>query len=235
MLPATDGAASARSEARRFAGVAPRAVAPRAVAAAAAAGRAVAAGTAGGRAVAVASAGSRAGVASSLVALLALVACGPKQADGPAVGVSTKDGTPLPSSDKATLYAFDPLEDRAVSSEVHRGKPTVLVFVTTGDLIGQAQVSYLVHMAKNDGDLVNYAVVALHPRKEIVLVDAYRSTLGVDFPVALAGIEATGAAGPFGEIPAVPTVVILDREGRIVWKHTGLAKNDELRGHMRGL
>jgi hypothetical protein len=116
-----------------------------------------------------------------------------------------------------------------------RGKPTVIVFVTTGDIVGQAQVSYLVHMAKNDGDRVNYAMVALHPRKEIILVDTYKQTLGVDFPVALADPAATTAQGPFGEIPAVPTIIILDRFGRIVWKHTGLAKNEELRGHMHGL
>jgi len=149
--------------------------------------------------------------------------------------VSTKAGSPLPSTEKATQYVFDPVDERPVSSAANRGKPTVIVFVTTGDIVGQAQVSYLVHMARNDGDRVNYAVVALHPRKEIVLVDAYRKTLGVEFPVALGDHGATNAAGPFGAIPAVPTTVILDREGRIVWKHTGLAKNDELRGHMRGL
>ena len=103
------------------------------------------------------------------------------------------------------------------------------------DLVGQAQVSYLVGMARNDGDKVNYAMIALHPRKEIVLVDAYRQTLGVEFPVALADAAATSSAGPFGEIPAVPTIIVLDRLGRIAWKHTGLAKNDEIRGHMRDL
>lgn len=151
------------------------------------------------------------------------------------MGISSLGDTPLPSTEKAVAFEFDPLDERPVSSAAMRGKPSILAFVTTGDLVGQAQVSYLVHMAKNDGDRVNYAVVALHPRKEIVLVEAYRKTLGVDFPVALADAGATGPAGPFGEIPAVPTVVILDRSGRIVWKRVGLAKNDELRGHMRGL
>jgi hypothetical protein len=151
------------------------------------------------------------------------------------VGVTTKEGPRLPSADKATTYAFDSLDERAVSSDVDRGKPTLIAFVTTGDIIGQAQVGYLVAMAKHDADKVNYALIALHPRKEIVLVDSYRKTLGVEFPVALGEPPSTTAAGPFGEIPAVPTTVILDREGRIVWKHTGLAKSDELRGHLRGL
>jgi hypothetical protein len=171
----------------------------------------------------------------SAACIVGLAACGPKVGEGPPVGVSTKGDVPLPSLDTVTTYAFDPIGERAVSSDAMHGKPTVIVFVTTGDIVGQAQVSFLVHMAKNDGDRVNYAIVALHPRREVVLVEAYRKTLGVEFPVALGDASATSATGPFGEIPAVPTVVILDRDSRIRWKHTGLAKNDELRGHMQGL
>ena len=182
----------------------------------------------------VANAGTRMTLVLCAVLCFASLGCGPKEGSAP-VGVSTKGDTQLASLDKSTSYAFDPLDERPVSSQAMRGKPSVLVFVTTGDLVGQAQVSYLVHMAKNDGDRVNYAVIALHPRKEIVLVETYIQTLGVEFPVALGDAAATSASGPFGEIPAVPTIVILDREGRIRWKHTGLAKNDELRAHMRGL
>lgn len=170
-----------------------------------------------------------------VIVALGSAACGAKQAEGPAVGVSTKSGPALPTSDKSIAYAFDPLDERPVSSEAFAGKPSLIVFVSTGDIVGQAQVSYLVHMAKNDGDRVNYAVVALHPRKEIVLVDAYRKTLGVEFPVALGDPGMSSAAGPFGEVPAVPTTVILDRQSRIVWKHTGLAKSDELRAHLKAL
>jgi hypothetical protein len=161
-----------------------------------------------------------------------LAGCGSRQAEAP-VGVSEKPGASFP--DKPVSYAFDPLDERPVSSAAHRGKPTVLVFVTTGDIVGQAQVGYLVAMAKNDGAKVNYALIALHPRKEIPIVEAYAAALKVEFPVALSDASVMTAAGPFGEISAVPTVVVLDRDGRIVWKHTGLAKSDELRGHMRRL
>lgn len=170
-----------------------------------------------------------------LALAIVLAACGPKDGEGPPVGVSGKTGAPLEPLGKETVYTFDSLDDRPVSSDAMRGKPAIIAFVTTGDLNSQAQVSYLVHMARKDGDKVSYAVVALHPRKEVVLVEAYKSTLGVEFPVALGDASSTNAAGPFGEIPAVPTTVVLDRNGRIAWKHTGLAKNDELRGHMQGL
>jgi hypothetical protein len=158
-----------------------------------------------------------------------------KKDEGPPVGVSTKSGTSSAPSDKPVVYSFDPLDEHPVSSEANIGKPTVIAIITTGDIVGQAQVSFLVAMAKNDGEKVNYAMVALHPRREIVLVEAYRRTLNVEFPAALGDSSLTGPSGPFGEIAAVPTVIILDRVGRMVWKHTGLANSDELRAHMRGL
>jgi hypothetical protein len=177
------------------------------------------------------------GVRQAAAIALALVAigaasCGPKVVEPP-VGVSDKPGAIFP--DRPIDYVFDSLDERPVSSAAHRGKPTILAFVTTGDIVGQAQVDYLVAMAKNDGAKVNYALVAIHPRKEIVLVEAYISALRVEFPVALADASSMTAAGPFGEIAAVPTIVVLDRDGKIVWKHTGLAKSDELRGHLRRL
>ena len=179
--------------------------------------------------------GRRVAFASAALLCAALAACGPKQGEGSPVGVST--GSPLPSpllSDKATTYVFDPLDDRApVSSSAHRGKPTVIAFVTTGSTEAQAQVDFLIAMAKNDGEKTNYAVVALHPRRDIPLVETYRKVLGAEFPFALGDAATTAPGGPFGDIPAVPTLVVLDRDGRLVWKKTGLAKADEIRAHMK--
>jgi hypothetical protein len=171
-------------------------------------------------------------LAGSIVISTASIGCGPKVVEPP-VGVSDKPGATFP--DRPVTYVFDPLDDRPVSSTAHRGKPTILAFVTTGDIVGQAQVDYLVAMSKNDGTKVNYAVIALHPRKEIVLVEAYVSALKIEFPVALGDPSVMTPQGPFGEISAVPTIVVLDREGKIAWKHTGLAKSEELRAHMRRL
>jgi hypothetical protein len=173
----------------------------------------------------------RGALLAALVALASATAgCGPKTVEPP-VGTSDKPGAAFP--DRPVTYAFDTLDERPVSSAAHRGKPTILAFVTTGDIVGQAQVDYLVAMAKNDGAKVNYALIAMHPRKEIMLVEAYMSALKVEFPVALGDASVMTPRGPFGEISAVPTIIVLDREGKIAWKHTGLAKADELRGHMR--
>jgi hypothetical protein len=133
-------------------------------------------------------------------------------------------------------FAFDSLDERSVSSQTTRGKPSVIAFVTTGSLPAQAQVNFLVGMAKRDADRVNYAVVALEPRENRELVEIYRKALSVAFPVALADASTLGGESAFGDLSAVPVTVVLDRAGRVVWRTDGrVVKNDELRRAMQGL
>ncbi len=163
----------------------------------------------------------------------ACAACGSKPPPEP-VGVSRVD-TPEPKAGAPIDFAFDSLDARAVSSVATRGKVTVLAFVATYDLGSQAQVNYLVAMAKHDGERVNYALVALDQHSERELVEVYRKNLDVTFPVALADAETIAGGGPFGDVHRIPAVVVLDRKGQMAWKKTGLAKADEIRAAMRRL
>lgn len=177
-------------------------------------------------------------LAGALAIVLAVTACGSnKPAEGPPVGSSHHDGSGADSpvlSDKAVVYSFESLDDRPISSAAMAGKVTVIVFVTTGSIDAQAQLGYVVAMASHDGERVNYVAIALHPRREVPLVDALARTVRATFPVGI-GDAATlsSPASPFGEIAAVPTTVVLDRGSKLVWKHTGLAKAEEIRAHMR--
>lgn len=180
------------------------------------------------------SAGRRATSRAHLAALAAAVlacGCGPKRPAEP-VGVSQTSG---PLSGKPVPFAFDSIDERKVSSEAARGKICVLAFVTTGDLASQAQLSYLREMHKHDGEQVTYAMVALHERRARDMVEAYVSALKLPFPAALADPIGMNEKGPFGEIHTVPTTIVIDREGRLVFKKSGLVKAEELRGVMRGL
>lgn len=171
--------------------------------------------------------------AIAVAASLLLAACGgssdSKSPDAPA-------GVSVPPAGPPVSFAFDSLDDRAVSSEVSRGKPTLLAFVTTGSLPAQAQVDFLVAMSARDGDQVFYAVVSLDPRENRELVEIYRKSLGVKFPVAMADDATRAGTGPFGDVTTVPVTILLDRLGRVVWRVDGrVAKSDELRKAMRGL
>lgn len=181
------------------------------------------------------SSGRRATSSALLLSLAAsLPACGgSSEAKG---GAATPPGVSVPSASGPVSFSFDSLDDRPVSSDVSRGKPAVLAFVTTGSLPAQAQVDFLVTMSGNDGDRVFYAVVSLDPGENRELVEIYRKSLGIKFPVAMADDATRAGAGPFGDVTSVPVTILLDRLGRVVWRVDGrVAKSDELRGAMRGL
>ncbi|WP_394837857.1 TlpA family protein disulfide reductase [Pendulispora rubella] len=158
-----------------------------------------------------------------------LLGCGSSKPPPP-VGVSTVQSTER----KAPVrFEYDSLDERPVSSAAMKGKLSVIAFITTWDLSSQAQVDYLVPMSKRDGDQVAYALVALQPRRDRELIELYRTKLGVTFPVALGDAETISGSGAFGDVHAVPTVIILDREGRVVWRNVGLVKADEIRRELR--
>ncbi len=144
--------------------------------------------------------------------------------------------TALPDgANRPVQFEYESLDARPVNSAVVLGKPTVVVFMTTWDLSSQAQIDFLVPMSKKDGASVNYVMVALQEPKDRELVVVFAQGLGVTFLAARADQEGLAAGGPFGPVQAVPTIVILDRQGRMVWRHVGLAKPEEIRDGLSGL
>jgi hypothetical protein len=131
-------------------------------------------------------------------------------------------------------FAFDSLDVRPVSTATVIGKPTVVSFVTTWDLSSQAQVDFLVPMSKRDRSAVNYLMVAVQEPQDREMIQVFTSHLHVDFPVAIVEKDNIDG-GPFGEIKAVPTTIILDRSARMVWRHVGLARPEEIRAGLAGL
>jgi hypothetical protein len=111
----------------------------------------------------------------------------------------------------------------------------VIVFLTTYDLGSQAQARFLSGIVRRRGPSVHAAAVVLEPPENRPLIVAFRDALRLDYPVALADAPLIAGEGPFGDIPAVPSTVILDSEGRLVWKHVGLAKDEEIETVLRGL
>ncbi len=192
------------------------------------------------RTVTISSSGRKATIeAAALSAALVLVAASCAPASPPRSSPVGRDDAPLVAAGGLSGpvdFAFESLDERPMSAEATRGKPTVLTFMTTASLAAQAQVDFLVAMAKNDGDRVHYAVVAVDGRDSREIVELYKKSLSIPFPVALADAPTLAGAGAFGDVRAVPVTVVLDRLGRVVWRVDGrLAKSDELRAAMRGL
>jgi hypothetical protein len=137
-----------------------------------------------------------------------------------------------PAASGPVEYLFSSLDDRPVSAAALRGKPTVLAFVASDELASQAEASFLSVMAKNDGDRINYALVAVEEEGRRELVESFRAffetKFGVSLRAGMADKDTLLGVGPFGDVHRV-TVAVLDREGRIVWQRGGVAKVEELR------
>ena len=123
----------------------------------------------------------------------------------------------------------------ALVPEPLRGRPTVLVFLTTYDLASQAQARFLSGISRRRGTALHAAAVVLEPPENRPLVVAFRDALKLDYPVAMGDASLIAGEGPFGDVHAVPSTVVLDSEGRLVWKHVGLSKEDEIENVLRGL
>jgi len=144
--------------------------------------------------------------------LAAAVACGRASAGGP--NAPETEGEPV-------SFSFGTTEGELFGSTDTRGRATGVLFVTTFDLASQAQARFLNEIYKEHRPRPHVAAVVLEPPKHRVLAEAFRTSLGLDYPVALANPSTLSGDGPFGSIAGVPTLVVLDRTGRVAFKSTG--------------
>jgi hypothetical protein len=156
-----------------------------------------------------------AAVLLAAVFLMAGFACGAAPETPPAAPSShTPDDAPLE-------FRFPASGDDVVSSETTRGRATALVFITTYDISSQLVARRLGEVVVRFKPRSNAAAVVLEPPAYAELLPTYRETLALPYPVVMADFATQQRQGPFGDIQNVPTLVVLDRSGREVWRHQG--------------
>lgn len=159
---------------------------------------------------------------------IATGACAGKAAEEPAPGVSRTPARTVPS------FSFQSLDTRPINSAAFAGRPVVLAFIATWDLLSQAQMRFLIEMDKHDQGKVAYVAVFMQDAKDRELIDVYKSTVGVTFPSAIVA-QGTLVNGPFGDVQTVPTVVVIDARGHVQFQKVGLAKSEEIRHALGGI
>lgn len=157
-------------------------------------------------------------VAGAVLGLL-LVSCSSTQSAEP--NAPRTGGEPIE-------FSFGTTQGDLFGSAATRGRATGVLFVTTFDLASQAQARFLNEVYKAHRPRPHVAAVVLEPPKHRVLAEAFRTSLGLDYPVALANPSTLSGDGPFGTILGVPTLVVLDREGRIAFRSTGAVSKDTM-------
>ncbi|HMJ16672.1 MAG TPA: hypothetical protein VK524_34895 [Polyangiaceae bacterium] len=113
------------------------------------------------------------------------------------------------------------------------GRVTLLLFATTFDLASQVQASRVNELFHRSRPRVNAGAVMLEPPKYALLADTFRTSLQLDYPIALADDETRNGRGPFGRVDRVPTLVVLDAAGREVWRKSGVVPVREIEAAIR--
>jgi len=131
---------------------------------------------------------------------------------------------PVPLIGKATstTYIYATPEGEPIGSAQMLGRETVLMFVTTYDDVSLAMTRRLSELQRRRTPRFNALLVALEPAQNAMLVAVYRDSLPERFPVALADQSSLDGGGPFGDMRAVPGLVLLDRDGRLVYRGFGV-------------
>jgi hypothetical protein len=141
-----------------------------------------------------------------------------------------------PDRQEAPLRGFsEPLEfllgmpnGQTLSARALRQRVTVLVFGTTFDLASQEQARIVEELLHRHRPRLNAALIALEPPNHAVLVDAFRKSLNLSYPVAMAEPSERESFSPALGLERVPVIVVLDREGRIAVRREGLVSLQEL-------
>lgn len=98
---------------------------------------------------------------------------------------------------------------------------TALLFVTTFDLPSQIAARELDDVIRRHRPRANAGAIALEAPDHAPLVDVFRKTLALGYPVALTMTPGVQHDGPFGIIDRVPTLIVLDARGREVTRRSG--------------
>lgn len=168
----------------------------------------------------------RGGLAAS--ALLVVAGCvGDVPAEAPAPPTATVAPEPAPGAPPVS-FAWTDLRGRPLTTASVRGRVTVLAFVATYDVASQAQARFLTALSKRHVPRLNVGLVVLEQETNRPLVEAFVDSLGIDYPVAFADPATLAGKGPFEGLHHVPSVVVLDRDGRERARRLGLATEEDL-------
>jgi hypothetical protein len=163
--------------------------------------------------------------ASALVACSLLAGCGAEPVPA-AVPSTPMRGPPLE-------FGFNAPGGEIVDSASTRGRATVLVFVTTYDVASQLATRLLGDVIRSFKPRANALAVVFEDPQYEALLSAYRDTLQLPFPLAMADAATRSGNSAFGSVNVIPTFVVLDRQGRQTWRRDGQATRRELEDALR--
>ena len=168
--------------------------------------------------------------ASSLVAALAALVCfvGCFAHDGP-----EPNAPPGAPSGEPVQFTFGTVDGGELSSDTTRGRTTALLFVTTYDLPSQAEALLLRDVLSTHKPLANGAIVMLEAPQTAPLAQVWADSIGLKLPIAMATPALMSGDSQLGHIAGVPTLLVLDRRGRVIGRHEGALTREQIAASLK--
>lgn len=154
--------------------------------------------------------------------LLVAAACG---------GCFTREGEPPASvadSGEPLQFSFGTIDGQELSSDTTRGRTTALLFVTTYDLPSQAEAQLLRDILATHRPLANGAIVMMEAPRTAELARVWADSIRVKLPIAMASPTLMAGESELGRIVGVPTLIVLDRSGRLRERREGTLTREEI-------
>jgi hypothetical protein len=126
------------------------------------------------------------------------------------------------------VFEFGTTQGEIFSSASTRGRVTAILFVTSFDVASQIMARRLNDALRDHAPRINVGAVALEAPNHAPLVDVFRQSLGLRYPVAMGDSVGVQSDGPFGVVDRVPTLFVLDRTGRLRSRRSGVMTAEEL-------
>jgi hypothetical protein len=130
-------------------------------------------------------------------------------------------------------FSLGTIDGGELSSDTTRGRSTLLLFVTTYDLASQAEALLLRDVVARHKPRANAGIVMLEPPRAAALAQVWRDSLGLDLPVAMASPALLSGDSQLGRIAGVPTLLALDRRGRVVERREGALSKADIEACLR--
>jgi hypothetical protein len=151
----------------------------------------------------------------SLGLALPILACGDRSARPATSAALIGQGAPI-------RFRYSTPEGASLGDTELLGRETLLLYLTTYDAVSLAVARRLGELWHRRNPRFNAVLVALEPPDNAPLVAVYRDSLANGLLAALADSATLEGGGPLGDLRQIPAVVLMDRDGRVVFRGFGV-------------
>lgn len=151
----------------------------------------------------------------------------PNSAEAPAIVKFAGDPAPAPA------FQVNDLAGQPVSSATFPGKVVLLSFWATWCPPCRLEIPELIDLQRRYKDKLQIIGISMDDADtpaEIKHVADVAAQLGINYPVFIANSK---LVDEYGGVPALPTTFVLNTNGRIVQKHTGLYEEGDFENEIR--